>query len=132
MKAATKPVLRTAFETIGGETVVRALVDRFYDLMDEVPEYHALRALHQPDLAPMRDSLTGFLVAWLGGPRSWFEQHPGVCIMSAHGRLSVDARAAGQWTGAMSRAVADIGVDPELAFRMNDAFARMATAMRNH
>ncbi|SOE67957.1 globin [Burkholderia sp. D7] len=38
----------TAFELVGGEERVRALVDRFYDLMDLEPEFAALRALHPP------------------------------------------------------------------------------------
>ena len=58
----------TAYETIGGASAVRAFVDRFYDLMEGEPAYAALRALHAPDLGPMRESLAGFLTAWLGGP----------------------------------------------------------------
>jgi hemoglobin len=29
---------QTIYESIGGERTVRALVDRFYDLMDTLPE----------------------------------------------------------------------------------------------
>ena len=36
----------TPFEWIGGEPAVRALVDRFYDLMDLEPGYRELRASH--------------------------------------------------------------------------------------
>jgi hemoglobin len=119
----------TPFETIGGAPAVRAFVDRFYDLMDTDPAYEALRALHAPDLAPMRDSLAGFLTAWLGGPRDWFTQRPGACIMSAHARIPINAETAGQWTGAMARALADTRVAPELAARINEAFERMSQGM---
>jgi len=40
----------TAFEMVGGEAHVRALVDRFYDLMDLEPAYAHLRAVHGSDL----------------------------------------------------------------------------------
>lgn len=118
------------FETLGGQAVVRRMVDRFYDLMDEEPAYAELRAMHAADLAPMRDSLAGFLTGWLGGPRDWFAAHPGVCVMSAHARLPVDDRTARQWCDAMARAIADAGVDLQLADQINTVFGRMSQSMR--
>ena len=119
----------TAFDMIGGEDAVRRFVDRFYDLMDSEPDYAALRAMHAEDLTPMRMSLAGFLTGWLGGPRHWFEAHPGACIMSAHAVLPIGADTARQWTDAMARALKDCAVEAELAERMNDAFQRMAGGM---
>ncbi|MCF8707034.1 group II truncated hemoglobin [Rhizorhapis sp. SPR117] len=116
---------------IGGEAQVRRFVDRFYDLMDSDPDYSTLRALHAEDLEPMRASLADFLIAWLGGPRRWFEERPGACIMSAHGKLTISRAAAEQWTHAMARALADSDVDPVLASRMGEAFSGMARAMIN-
>ncbi len=119
----------TPFTLIGGVPTVEAFVDRFYDLMDEEPAYMALRALHGPDLGPMRESLSSFLTAWLGGPREWFDRRPGACVMSAHSRVPVTAETAAQWTEAMSRALADTGVDPAIGAQINAAFARMAGGM---
>ena len=118
----------TAYEMIGGG-VVRRIVDRFYDLMDQEPQYAALRAMHAADLAPMRDSLTGFLTAWLGGPRDWFEQRPGACVMSAHAKVPVSPATADQWVDAMRRALVDAGVDPQMGRALGDTFARMAAGM---
>jgi hemoglobin len=117
------------YEAVGGRDGVRLFVDRFYDLMASDPRYAALRALHAPDLTPMRASLAGFLSAWLGGPRDWFDERPGACIMSAHARIQINAETARQWTEVMAQALADSAVDPELATRMNEAFARMAEGM---
>lgn len=125
----TESQTQTPYELAGGAERVRAFVDRFYDLMESDPAYAALRALHAPDLGPMRASLAGFLSGWLGGPRDWFEQRPGACMMSMHGKVRIDARTARQWTEAMARALADTGVDPDLSQRINDAFARMAEGM---
>lgn len=119
----------TPFHRVGGSEPVRTLVDRFYDLMDSEPAFAALRAMHAADLRPMRESLTGFLTGWLGGPRDWFAAHPGVCMMSAHSRLPITRETAGQWVQAMGRALRDTKVEASLAEDILTAFGRMATNM---
>jgi hemoglobin len=121
----------TPFAMIGGEAGVQRLVARFYDLMDQDSSYAALRAMHAPDLAPMRKSLAGFLTGWLGGPRDWFDARGGFCIMSAHGKLAIGQAEAAEWTAAMSRAIDDTGVPPELAAKMRQAFANLGEGMVN-
>lgn len=120
---------QTPYERIGGRDALRAIVDRFYDLMDEDPAYAPLRAMHAPDLAPMRESLTGFFVGWSGGPRDWFAQ--GKCVMSLHGPLGVTAETARQWMEAMRRAIDETvgGRDPEIAKTMLDVLQQMAGGM---
>lgn len=70
--------LTTPYEALGGEAVVRALVDRFYDLMDELPEAYLIRKLHPESLDGSRQKLFMFLTGWLGGPQLYIEQfgHP--------------------------------------------------------
>jgi hemoglobin len=46
---------------VGGEASVRALVDRFYDLMDLEPAYRELRVVHGSTLDEARDKLFWFL-----------------------------------------------------------------------
>lgn len=120
---------QTPFDRIGGAPVVRRIVDRFYDLMDQNLAYAQLRALHADDLAPMRDSLAGFLTAWAGGPRDWFVDHPGVCMMSTHARIEVTSETADQWCDAMASAIADAAVEPELGAKMAEALNAMAQGM---
>jgi hemoglobin len=117
------------FELVGGEAVVRRVVDRFYDLMDSDPGYGELRALHKPDLAPMRQSLACFLNAWLGGPRTWFEERPGMCVMSAHRDVAITEAAARQWADAMERAVLEQVPDPALAPKLAEALGSLARGM---
>ena len=119
----------TLFRRLGGAANVRALADRFYDLMDGDPAYAALRAMHAADLGPMRESLAGFLTAWLGGPRDWFAGRPGICIMSLHRAMAVTPETASQWLDAMRRALADTGADAETADLVWNAFLRMARGM---
>jgi hemoglobin len=119
----------TPYELIGGAAPVRAIVDRFYDLMDSDPAYAELRAMHAPDLTPMRESLAGFLNAWMGGPRTWFEQKQG-CIMSIHSPLAIGKSVAEQWASAMTRAIEASDLpNRELADAMAQTLGRMASGM---
>lgn len=120
----------TPFHRLGGAPVFEAIAQRFYDLMEQDPAYARLRAMHAPDLAPMRESLPKFLAGWAGGPRDWFEANPGRCMVSLHKPMTIDADTAGQWASAMQRAVADVGPEPaDMAKAMADVLADMARGM---
>ena len=47
----------TPYDRIGGETTVRRLVARFYELMDTLPEAYGIRKLHPKDLAGLADHM---------------------------------------------------------------------------
>ncbi len=121
---------QTPYDALGGKPVIDRVVNRFYDLMDSEEQYAALRAMHAADLAPMRRSLAGWLCAWAGGPRDWFEENPGKCMMSAHRGLGVQRDTAAQWADAMARAIAEAGPDNrELGKMMAERLDMMASAM---
>lgn len=118
------------FERVGGHAAMRAITDRFYDLMEQDPAYAELRAIHGADLSDMRAQLPSFLAGWAGGPRDWFEANPGKCMMSAHGGIAITRDTAGQWAEAMTRAIADVEVaEREIAAAMADVLSRMAKGM---
>ena len=122
-------VQQTAFDQIGGAAPVAAMVNAFYDLMETDPAYAGLRAMHAPELSAVRAGLKGWLTGWLGGPRDWFAANPGVCMMSLHRAMPIDAATAGQWTDAMRRALVQVEVDREMAEALHDVFGRMAANM---
>lgn len=117
------------YETIGGQETVRRVTTAFYDLIATDPRYAELRALHSEDLSVTRDSLEGFLTAWLGGPRDWFTRRPGMCIISAHANVRMSPETTQQWIEAMSRAIGESGIERGMAVRICLALARMASAM---
>ena len=59
MSAAASPQsVPNPYGRIGGEIVVRAIVDRFYDLVEQDSRFVALRGIHAADLGPVRHGLT--------------------------------------------------------------------------
>jgi len=118
------------FERVGGHAVLRAVTDRFYDLMEQDPAYAELRAMHAADLAPMRAALPQFMAGWASGPRDWFEANPGKCMMSLHAPFPISAATARQWAEAMKRAIAETAVaDRAIGDAMADVLERMALGM---
>ena len=57
MSAITEPLAAppaatdSVYARLGGEPAIHALVDRFYALMDELPEAYTVRCLHPESLA---------------------------------------------------------------------------------
>lgn len=129
MTSSTAELARTPYDMIGGAGPIREIVDRFYDLLEADAVYAELRALHAPDLTPMRSSLTSFLAAWMGGPRNWFEERPGRCMMSAHKGVPITSATARQWTDAMRRAIESSTVDPHFGAKLAGALSDLALRM---
>jgi hemoglobin len=132
MTAAAQLDRVTPYDMIGGVSVIREVVDRFYDLLETDSTYAELRALHATDLTPMRPSLSGFLAAWMGGPRDWFEERPGRCMMSAHREISISPGVAQQWADAMTAAIASSPVDPGFGAKLARALSDLALRMIIH
>lgn len=129
---ASEPVAiaQTPFDRIGGHAALRRVTDNFYDLMDSDPAYFELRAMHAPDLTPMRESLPLFLAGWAGGPRDWFDGNPGKCMMSMHSPFAITTQTAAQWSHAMRLAIAAAAIeDQEIADAFSETLSRMALGM---
>jgi len=50
------------FERVGGAVVIDRLVEAFYTRMDMLPEAKIIRAMHAPDLAPVKSVLKRYLL----------------------------------------------------------------------
>lgn len=122
----------TPYSLLGGDTGVRRLVDRFYDLMNEVPEYHGIRKLHPQDLAGSRDKLYLFLSGWLGGPPLYVEKYGHPMLRARHLPYAIGVSERDAWLACMLQAMEDTGVAEPLRDALLKAFFGTADWMRNH
>jgi hemoglobin len=131
MKIEEKPVFATPFEWIGGEERVKALVERFYDLMDLETDYTRLREVHGESLDNARQKTFMFLCGWMGGPQYYTEKfgHPRLRMRHMHVHIGILER--DQWLACMDRAMGETGVDETLRARLRDSFFQTADWMRN-
>ncbi|MDR0261559.1 MAG: group II truncated hemoglobin [Comamonas sp.] len=131
MQIEEKPPYDTPFEWIGGEDKVRALVDRFYDLMDLEPGYKELRDAHGSSLQDARDKLFWFLCGWLGGPDHYQQRFGHPRLRMRHMPFSIGILERDQWLACMDQAMGDVGVDEKLRSRLGQSFFQTADWMRN-
>jgi hemoglobin len=121
----------TQFERIGGEDAVRALVDRFYDLMDTLPEVRELRSLHPAVLDGSRDKLAWFLTGWLGGPPRFVERFGHPRLRARHLPFQIGVRERDQWMHCMIIALDERVADEVFRRELIERIAPLADHMRN-
>lgn len=121
----------TPYAALGGDTAVRRLVDRFYDLMDTVPEYYGIRKLHPADLSGSRDKLYMFLSGWLGGPSLYIEKYGHPMLRARHLPFAIGVAERDAWLACMLQAMEDEGVEEALRAALLKAFYGTADWMRN-
>ncbi|MBX3279410.1 MAG: group II truncated hemoglobin [Acidobacteria bacterium] len=121
----------THFEAIGGEEKIRALVDRFYDLMDECEEAAAIRKLHPEDLTESREKLYEFLVGWMGGPPLYVNKYGHPRLRARHVRFPIGVRERDEWLWCMFRAMDETGVPELTKAQLQGALSGLADFMRN-
>jgi hemoglobin len=121
----------TPFEWIGGEDKVKALVERFYDVMDLEPKYAALRAAHGSHLERARQHLFWFLCGWLGGPQHYTDRFGHPRLRLRHMPFSIGIVERDQWLACMDQAMQETGVPEDLRTRLKESFFQTADWMRN-
>ncbi len=121
----------TTYEQLGGGESLRRVVDRFYDLMEELPEARGILDLHPRDLDESRDKLFKFLSGLYGGPSLYIEQYGHPMLRARHLPFPIGENERDQWLLCMNRAVDELVEDSALADQLKRNFFRTADHMRN-
>jgi hemoglobin len=119
------------YDLIGGETGLRSLVERFYDLVESAPEAKELRALHAQSLKQSREKLFMFLSGWSGGPSLYIEKYGHPRLRQRHMPFSIGNLERDQWIWCMNKALDESQIDPLTVTHLKTRFAEVADFMRN-
>jgi hemoglobin len=118
------------YERLGREAGVAQLIERFYELMDTLPEAATIRAMHASELSPMVEKLTVFLTGWMGGPERYRERFGRVIIPVAHEPFSIGSEERDQWLLCMRGALESVHAEHDLVDLLMPAFTQMAEMCR--
>jgi hemoglobin len=121
----------TFFELLGGVERVRALVEKFYDVMDTDPKAAGIRALHAADLTEAREKLFMFLTGWTGGPQLYIERYGHPFLRKRHMPFAIGESERDQWMYCMIRAMHEIGIEEPVLTKLAEQLWGVADFMRN-
>ncbi len=119
------------YSLMGGETGIRTLVDRFYDVMDAAPEAKDVRVLHAATLKQSREKLFLFLSGWSGGPPLYIEKYGHPRLRQRHMPFSIGERERDQWLWCMNKALDESDYLPAVKEHLKTRFSEVADFMRN-
>ncbi len=123
--------LNSLYDLMGGETGVRTLVERFYDLMDASPEAKDIRALHASSLKSSREKLFMFLSGWTGGPSLYIEKYGHPQLRRRHMPFSIGEVERDQWLWCMKQAIDAGDFLPAVKDHLKSRLSEVADFMRN-
>lgn len=119
------------FERIGGAATVDRLVETFYARMDSLPEAKTIRALHAPDLGPVKEVLKRYLGEWLGGPKLYSAERGHPRLRQRHLGFPIGNAERDAWLLCMGGALDQTVSDAEARQEIYGLLAKLADWMRN-
>ncbi|MDX9943693.1 MAG: group II truncated hemoglobin [Azonexus sp.] len=122
---------KTTYELIGGEATVARLCERFYALMDSIPQFKELRAMHPEDLQSSQDKLFMFLSGWFGGPDLFVEKFGHPRLRARHMPFAIGTVERDQWVACMVLAMEEVGIEEPIRGKLLENFFNTADFMRN-
>jgi hemoglobin len=121
----------SVYQSLGAADGLHRLVDRFYELMDELPEAYAARRIHPESLAGANESLFEFLSGWFGGPDLYIEKKGHPRLRMRHAPYAISATERDEWMLCMRTALTEQVADESLHAGLLKAFTDMAHHMVN-
>lgn len=129
-KKISKPPV-TLYEQLGGEVVVKQLVDRFYWHMDNDPNVRECRELHGKSLESSKKKLFMFLSGWLGGPSLYIQAFGHPMMRRRHFPFKIGPRERDQWLYCMRKSLDELKLQSDIDTNLWQGFVKFAEHMRN-
>lgn len=121
----------TLYRAIGGDRTVRALVRRFYELMDTLPEASHCRAVHPPSLANAEEKLYEYLTGYLGGPPLYTDKYGHPRLRSRHFIAAIGPEERDEWLLCFRRAMEETIEHAQLRDSLWAPIEKLAHHMQN-
>ncbi len=125
--------MQPMIDRIGGEAQVHLLVDRFYDLIETLPQGRAILEKHLQGhgLSHVRPAQFDFLCGFLGGRRYFMETHGHMNLREIHAHVEIRAQDAEDWLAIMARAMGEAGVPKVEGAQIMGVLRRAALSLVN-
>lgn len=124
---------QSLYEQIGGEVELRALVETFYDIIEQDDDAKELHLLHRRGfgVAHSREEQFNYLSGFFGGPQYYVMQHGHSRLKEIHEHVPIGPGMRDLWLTCMNRAIARRGIDEQLAAVLMRHFTAAAETARN-
>ena len=125
--------MAAVIDRLGGEAVVRALVERFYDLVETAPEGRQILHLHfrGHGISHVRAAQFEFLCGFFGGRRDYHELHGHMNLREIHAHVEIRKQDAEDWLAVMDRAMVETNVAEAERGQIMATFRRAALMLVN-
>ncbi|HWU44107.1 MAG TPA: group II truncated hemoglobin, partial [Bdellovibrio sp.] len=104
---------------------------RFYRLMDTLPEAQGIRQMHPANLQSSEEKLFLFMSGWLGGPDLFVQKFGHPRLRARHLPFSIGKSERDQWMICMVHAFDEMKIEDPLRSELLHALLRLADHMRN-
>lgn len=120
-------------DRIGGEPQVHLFVNRFYDLIETLPQGRAIMEMHLKGhgLAHVRPEQFNFLCGFFGGRRYYHELHGHMNLREIHAHVEIRQQDAEDWLAVMERAMVETDVPEKERVEIMATFRRAALMLVN-
>lgn len=123
----------TLLDDIGGDDGIAALVNRFYDLVETLPEGANLRRLHGRGhgIAHARIEQVDFMSGFLGGRQYYRERHGHMDVKLIHAHVPIRVNDAENWLTCMDVALREEGLAGPQIEKLRAVLRRVALILVN-
>ncbi|WP_315925338.1 group II truncated hemoglobin [Mesorhizobium sp. SP-1A] len=124
---------QSLYQRLGEEEGVRALVETFYDVIEQDEEARELHLLHLRGfgVAHSREEQFNYLSGFLGGPQHYVMKHGHSRLKEIHEHVPIGPEMRDLWLKCMTKAIEKVGIEEDLATVLMRHFAVAAETSRN-
>ena len=119
----------TPYLAVGGDVVLRAVVERLYDLIEvDAPK---IRAMLPSDDAVSRRKLADYLIEWTGGPALYSPDRGHPRMRERHLPFAIGSEEVEQWLACMAKALDGEEVSGDVRQFLDERLTALAHHMQN-